>query len=60
MNLRKRLRIWWHRRAAKYWYDEYLCHRNSIQMHDRWKHRCITRGNQHQQIVVRLEAESKP
>ncbi|MCR4300100.1 MAG: hypothetical protein NUV51_00650 [Sulfuricaulis sp.] len=58
-SLRHRLRIWWHRRAAKHWYEEYLCHRNSIQMHEHWKYRCLARGNQHQQIVTRLEAEAK-
>lgn len=54
-----RIRIWWHRRETKSWYDEYLYHQRAIEAHRRATLECIAKGNEHHQAALWLEAESK-
>ena len=62
MSLRRliaRLRVWWHRWAAKWWYDEYLYHTRAAKIHRRATTQCIAKGNEYHQRALRLEAELK-
>lgn len=61
MNLRRlfiRLRIWQLRRAAKWWFDDYLWRHQAIQTHQRAKPICLDRANQHHMKALALEAEA--
>ncbi len=53
-----RLRIWWHRRKAKWWYDESIYHRRGAQTHRDAIWQCLAMGNEHRDFANRLEAEA--